>query len=84
MHLLIDEALGASFIDVCELAIGRCVYKSWRFCLIRCKLLAIPHCCDPILMSHHSQFQLLRQQRFAPFFATMALGALNDKSIRMH
>ncbi|GAB4193108.1 MAG: MFS transporter [Wenzhouxiangellaceae bacterium] len=29
-------------------------------------------------MSHQSQFQLLKQRRFAPFFATMALGALND------
>lgn len=29
-------------------------------------------------MSKHSQFQLLKQRRFAPFFATMALGALND------
>lgn len=29
-------------------------------------------------MSHHSQFNLLKERRFAPFFATMALGALND------
>ncbi|MCG8465476.1 MAG: 1-acyl-sn-glycerol-3-phosphate acyltransferase [Xanthomonadales bacterium] len=29
-------------------------------------------------MSQHSQFRLLQERRFAPFFATMALGALND------
>jgi 1-acyl-sn-glycerol-3-phosphate acyltransferase len=29
-------------------------------------------------MSHHSQFDLLRQRRFAPFFWTQFLGAAND------
>lgn len=29
-------------------------------------------------MSHQSQLALLKERRFAPFFATMALGALND------
>jgi len=29
-------------------------------------------------MSGHSQFQLFRQRRFLPFFATQALGAFND------
>ena len=29
-------------------------------------------------MSHASQFQLLRQKRFAPYFATQFLGAFND------
>ncbi|CAK0742767.1 membrane hypothetical protein [Gammaproteobacteria bacterium] len=29
-------------------------------------------------MAEHSQFQLLRERRFAPFFATQFLGAFND------
>ena len=29
-------------------------------------------------MSEHSQFQLLRERRFLPFFLTQALGAFND------
>jgi MFS family permease len=30
----------------------------------------------------HNQFELLRQRRFAPFFATQALGAFNDNVYR--
>ena len=33
-------------------------------------------------MSNDSQFSLLRQRRFAPFFATQFLGALNDNILR--
>lgn len=33
-------------------------------------------------MSEHSQFNLLRTRRFAPFFATQALGAFNDNAFR--
>ena len=33
-------------------------------------------------MSHHSQFTLLTQRRFAPFFVTQCLGALNDNILR--
>ncbi|WP_347252683.1 MFS transporter [Dokdonella sp.] len=33
-------------------------------------------------MSGQSQFQLLRTRRFAPFFATQALGAFNDNAFR--
>lgn len=33
-------------------------------------------------MSGHSQFELLRQRRFAPFFLTQALGAFNDNAFR--
>ncbi len=33
-------------------------------------------------MSHPSQFDLLRQRRFAPFFATQALGAFTDTVYR--
>ncbi len=33
-------------------------------------------------MSGSSQFQLLRTRRFAPFFATQALGAFNDNAFR--
>ncbi|MEO8459793.1 MAG: MFS transporter [Dokdonella sp.] len=33
-------------------------------------------------MSDHSQFTLLRLRRFAPFFATQALGAFNDNAFR--
>ncbi len=33
-------------------------------------------------MSESSQFRLLRQRRFAPFFATQFLGALNDNIFR--
>ncbi len=33
-------------------------------------------------MSHPNQFDLLRQRRFAPFFATQALGAFNDNVYR--
>ena len=33
-------------------------------------------------MSGSSQFSLLRQRRFAPFFATQFLGALNDNIFR--
>src|SRR3546814_1195301 len=33
-------------------------------------------------MSGHSQFQLLRQRRFLPFFATQCFGAFNDNVYR--
>ena len=33
-------------------------------------------------MSGHNQFELLRLKRFAPFFATQALGAFNDNAFR--
>jgi 1-acyl-sn-glycerol-3-phosphate acyltransferase len=33
-------------------------------------------------MSGHNQFALLRLRRFAPFFATQALGAFNDNAFR--
>ena len=33
-------------------------------------------------MSSHSQFALLKQRRFAPFFAVQALGAFNDNVYR--
>jgi 1-acyl-sn-glycerol-3-phosphate acyltransferase len=33
-------------------------------------------------MSGHNQFELLRLRRFAPFFATQALGAFNDNAFR--
>jgi 1-acyl-sn-glycerol-3-phosphate acyltransferase len=33
-------------------------------------------------MSHESQFTLLRQRRFLPFFLTQALGAMNDNVFR--
>ena len=33
-------------------------------------------------MSGSSQFQLLRERRFGPFFATQALGAFNDNAFR--
>jgi 1-acyl-sn-glycerol-3-phosphate acyltransferase len=33
-------------------------------------------------MSEHSQFTLLGKRRFAPFFATQALGAFNDNAFR--
>ena len=33
-------------------------------------------------MSGHSQFQLLRERRFGPFFATQFLGALNDNLLK--
>ena len=33
-------------------------------------------------MSGHNQFELLGQRRFAPFFATQALGAFNDNAFR--
>jgi 1-acyl-sn-glycerol-3-phosphate acyltransferase len=33
-------------------------------------------------MSDQSQFSLLRKRRFAPFFATQALGAFNDNAFR--
>jgi 1-acyl-sn-glycerol-3-phosphate acyltransferase len=33
-------------------------------------------------MSGHNQFELLRTKRFAPFFATQALGAFNDNAFR--
>ncbi len=33
-------------------------------------------------MSGHSQFALLRQRRFAPFFLTQSLGAFNDNVFR--
>lgn len=33
-------------------------------------------------MSGHSQFALLRQRRFLPFFAVQALGAFNDNVYR--
>jgi 1-acyl-sn-glycerol-3-phosphate acyltransferase len=33
-------------------------------------------------MSGHNQFELLRTRRFAPFFATQALGAFNDNAFR--
>ncbi len=33
-------------------------------------------------MSHSNQFDLLRQRRFAPFFATQFLGAFNDNVFR--
>src|SRR3954469_22498418 len=33
-------------------------------------------------MSEHNQFELLRLRRFAPFFATQALGAFNDNAFR--
>ncbi|MGB5580634.1 MAG: MFS transporter [Woeseia sp.] len=33
-------------------------------------------------MSHSNQFSLLRQRRFAPFFATQFLGAFNDNVFR--
>lgn len=33
-------------------------------------------------MSHHSQYALLTQRRFAPFFLTQCLGALNDNILR--
>ncbi|HEY6985930.1 MAG TPA: MFS transporter [Rhodanobacteraceae bacterium] len=33
-------------------------------------------------MSGHNQFELLRLNRFAPFFATQALGAFNDNAFR--
>lgn len=33
-------------------------------------------------MSEQSQFSLLRARRFAPFFATQALGAFNDNAFR--
>ena len=31
---------------------------------------------------HSSQFALLRQRRFAPFFITQVLGAINDNIFR--
>ena len=34
------------------------------------------------MASGHSQFELLRQRRFAPFFATQLLGAFNDNVFR--
>ena len=33
---------------------------------------------EPRMESEHSQFQLLRERRFAPFFWTQFLGAGND------
>ena len=33
-------------------------------------------------MTESSQFSLLRQRRFAPFFVTQFLGALNDNVFR--
>jgi len=33
-------------------------------------------------MAGHNQFELLRTRRFAPFFATQALGAFNDNAFR--
>ena len=30
----------------------------------------------------HNQFELLRQRRFAPFFATTCFGAFNDNVFR--
>ncbi len=38
--------------------------------------------CRVRAMSGSSQFALLRQRRFAPFFATQALGAFNDNAFR--
>ena len=34
-------------------------------------------------MSDHSQFRLLRERRFLPFFLTQALGAFNDNVFRV-
>jgi hypothetical protein len=33
--------------------------------------------------NHHSQFDLLRQRRFLPFFLTQSLGAFNDNVYRL-
>jgi len=38
---------------------------------------------EPRMESEHSQFQLLRERRFAPFFWTQFLGAGNTTSTRM-
>src|SRR3546814_2864610 len=46
----------------------------------RCALVTgVQTCALPIC---HSQFQLLRQRRFLPFFATQCFGAFNDNVYR--
>ena len=41
-----------------------------------------PRSCYSVFVTSSSQFSLLRQRRFAPFFATQFLGAFNDNVFR--
>ena len=40
------------------------------------------HVPEPPVTNHHSQFDLLRQRRFLPYFTVQALGAFNDNVYR--
>ncbi|MDH5831138.1 MFS transporter [Luteimonas sp. M1R5S18] len=40
------------------------------------------HVPEPPVTDHHSQFDLLRQRRFLPYFTVQALGAFNDNVYR--